>query len=283
MLVSSRRRPVAAYDTDAQARIAAIEAADGQALETATRDAINQLVLAIKAASAWDIAAQLLLQCGPRTLPGMLTPLKGPAPTNGTGSAGPSQFTSGNYNRKTGLGDPSNTAKFLQSNVLSSSVGIYSHALLGHGSIRNTGTACLIGQYSVGAANIIDLFDNVDVPNYAVGRLFRSGSATNAPINYLTVLNSSAATASLIASRTSQSSAALYTDSASATNTQSMPSYSPTRQFYIFAGNDNGNPTAFSQSVLQLTGIFSSGLSAGQAAALRSAAATYVAAIAAAF
>jgi hypothetical protein len=34
---------------------------------------------------------------------------------------------------------------------------------------------------------------------------------------------------------------------------------------------------------LQFTGIFSSSLSAGQAAALRSAAATYVAAIAAAF
>jgi hypothetical protein len=281
-VITVPRRQTTAYDTDAQARIAAFEAADGQSLETATKDAINQLVLAIKAASAWDIAAQLLLPCGPRSLAGALVPLKGPAPTNGTGSAGPSQFTSGNYNRKNGLGDASNTAKFLQSNLLSSSVGIYSHALSAYGNIKNTGTGCLIGQYSASGLNVIDLFDYVDVPSYAVGRMFRSGSSSHIPIYNLIVVNSSAATASVIGSRTSESNASIYTDSASSTNTQTIPVYTPTRQFYIFAVNDNGTPNLFSQSVLQFTGIFSQGLSAGQVAALRSAVATYVAAIAAA-
>ena len=49
------------------------------------------------------------IMAGARTLAGALVPLVGAAPTN-------FNFVSGDYNRKTGLGDPSNTTKYLDSN-----------------------------------------------------------------------------------------------------------------------------------------------------------------------
>lgn len=260
------------YDPDALIYMRAVEAADGQSLEYPVKAAINTYVVTLKADSVWTSAAQLLLPCGPRTLAGALKPLKGTAPTN-------VNFVSGDYNRENGLGKASNSNAYLNSNVNASSVGIYSHALFVYGSLVNSGTSGAIGQYDSGGANIIDMFDWVDVPGYLVGRTFRGGSfaAANCPL-----ITSSTATASLIGSRTSSSSAAIYSDSATVINTTSIVSYSPTRPFYIFGTNNAGALDAASSSVLQATGIFSTGLNATQAAALRSATATYVAAVAAA-
>lgn len=41
------------YDVDAQAYITAVDAADGQALETGVRDAINAFVVGCKADGIW--------------------------------------------------------------------------------------------------------------------------------------------------------------------------------------------------------------------------------------
>ena len=96
-------------DADAVAYIAAVEAADGQALETATRMAINSFVKGCKADGIWPAIKASCILAGARTLAGALTPLVGTAPTN----VGP--FVSGDYNRKTGLvGDGS--TKYLNSN-----------------------------------------------------------------------------------------------------------------------------------------------------------------------
>lgn len=95
-------------DPDAATYIAAVEAADGQALETATRVAIHSFVKGCKADGIWNAIKASCILAGARTLAGALVPLVGTAPTN-------NNFVSGDYNRKTGLvGDGS--TKYLNSN-----------------------------------------------------------------------------------------------------------------------------------------------------------------------
>jgi hypothetical protein len=97
-----------ALDPDAAAYIAAVEAADTQALEPAVRAAINDFVVGCKADGIWAAIKASCILAGARTLTGALVPLVGAAPTN-------FNFASGDYNRKTGLvGDGS--TKRLDSN-----------------------------------------------------------------------------------------------------------------------------------------------------------------------
>jgi hypothetical protein len=84
------------FDTDAAAYIAAVEAADGQALETGVRNAINAFVVGCKADGIWSAIKASCILAGARTLTGALVPLVGTAPTN-------VNFVSGDYNRETGL------------------------------------------------------------------------------------------------------------------------------------------------------------------------------------
>lgn len=91
------------YDDDAIAYISAVEAADGQALEDDVKIAIHEFIVGCKAdpspnpgVSNWDAIKASCLLAGPRTLSGILVPLKGTAPTN-------VNFVSGDYNRITGL------------------------------------------------------------------------------------------------------------------------------------------------------------------------------------
>ena len=109
-------RPGFAYDTDASNYIDAVEAADQAdtpgigAMETSVRYAINDFVLGCKQDGIWTAIKASCILSGARTLAGALVPLAGTAPTN----VGP--FVSGDYNRKTGLGDAANTTKYLNSN-----------------------------------------------------------------------------------------------------------------------------------------------------------------------
>jgi hypothetical protein len=100
--------PPSGYDPDAQAYITAVETADGQALETGVRDAINAFVVGCKSDGIWSAIKASCILAGARTLNGALVPLTGTAPTN-------YNFLSSDYNRKTGLkGDV--TTKYLDSN-----------------------------------------------------------------------------------------------------------------------------------------------------------------------
>ena len=95
-------------DPDALAYIAAVEAADGQALEPAIKRAIDTFVLGCRADGTWNAIKASCILAGARTLSGALVPLAGTAPTN-------FNFVSGDYDRKTGLvGDGS--TKYLNSN-----------------------------------------------------------------------------------------------------------------------------------------------------------------------
>ena len=100
------------YDTDAGDYIQRVEGASGdnQALEPATRQAINNFVIGCKQDGIWNAIKASCILSGARTLNGALQPLVGTAPTNVGGN-----FVSGDYNRKTGLiGDAIN--KGLNSN-----------------------------------------------------------------------------------------------------------------------------------------------------------------------
>jgi len=105
---SGRFVAASSYDTDAQAYITAVETADGQPLETATKNAINEFVVGCKTDANWSAIKASCILAGARTIAGALTPLVGPAPTN-------NNFASGDYNRKTGL-IGNGTSKSLNSN-----------------------------------------------------------------------------------------------------------------------------------------------------------------------
>jgi hypothetical protein len=95
-------------DVDATLYIQAVEAADGQRLESGVATAINAFVLGCKADGIWSAIKASCILAGARTLTGALVPLAGTAPTN-------NNFVSGDYNRETGLvGDGS--TKYLDSN-----------------------------------------------------------------------------------------------------------------------------------------------------------------------
>jgi hypothetical protein len=99
----------AVSDPDAQTYLQAVEVADNQALEQGVQQAVNQFVIGCKADGIWTAIKASCILAGARTLAGALIPLAGTAPTN----VGP--FTSGDYNRKTGLEGDGST-KSLNSN-----------------------------------------------------------------------------------------------------------------------------------------------------------------------
>jgi hypothetical protein len=84
-----------ALDPDAAAYIAAVEAADTQALEPAVRDAINDFVVGCKADGIWAAIKASCILAGARTLAGARVPLVGPLNSGLTGSP--------TYNRKLGV------------------------------------------------------------------------------------------------------------------------------------------------------------------------------------
>ena len=104
-------------DADALAYIAAVEAADGQVLESAVKAAINTFVIGCKADGIWTSIKASCILAGARTLTGCLVPLVGTAPTN-------NNFVSGDYDRKTGLVGNGST-KYLNSSYAASSHSNY--------------------------------------------------------------------------------------------------------------------------------------------------------------
>lgn len=84
------------FDSDALNYLAAVEAADGQALENSVRVAINTFVAGCKTDGIWDAIVASCIMAGARTVAGAIVPLKGNAPTN-------NNFVIGDYSRKLGL------------------------------------------------------------------------------------------------------------------------------------------------------------------------------------
>jgi len=94
------------YDSTAAAYIAAVEAADGQALESSIKTAYNDFIVGCKADGIWTALKASCILAGARTLSGALVPLVGTAPTN-------FNFVSADYNRKLGLKGNGTTKRLL--------------------------------------------------------------------------------------------------------------------------------------------------------------------------
>ena len=86
--------PRATFDPDAAAYLRAVEAADGQALETPVKRAVDDFFKGIKADGTFSAIRSACLLCGARTLVGALVPLVGTAPTNVADG-----FVEGDYTR----------------------------------------------------------------------------------------------------------------------------------------------------------------------------------------
>jgi hypothetical protein len=134
-------------DADADAYIAAVEAADGQALEPGVKFAIKNFVLCCKQDGIWDAIKASCILSGARTLAGALVPLVGTAPTS-------FNFVDANYNRKTGL--VGGSTKYLNSNrnnnadpQNSKHVSVY---------INTVGSLGFIGSGAGGTAGITQLY-----------------------------------------------------------------------------------------------------------------------------
>ena len=99
------------YDADAQAYITAVEAADGQSLETAVKDAYNAFFVGCKSDGIFSALKASCILAGARTVSGALVPLVSTmlSPTQ-NGTAG-----GWSYNRKTGL-TGNGTDNYLNSN-----------------------------------------------------------------------------------------------------------------------------------------------------------------------
>jgi len=157
-------------DPDAQTYIAAVEAADGQALEGDVALAINDFVVGCKLDGIWDAIKASCILAGARTLSGALVPLKGTAPTN-------NNFVSGDYNRETGLKGNGST-KNLNSNRNNNADPQNSHHLSAFVSTANTSTvAALIS--TTGADGASQLFTDTTA---APGQTFFRSRTTNSPL-----------------------------------------------------------------------------------------------------
>ena len=267
------------YDVDALAYITAVETADTAAgasggLELATRIAINSFVKACKANNTWTAIKASCILAGARTLAGALVPLVGTGPTN----VGP--FVSGDYDRKTGLGNPSNTTKYLNSNFLASNLSATNHALLAYGTITgNTGDIILLGRFDGTTGASVIILDEWSA--YINGRSFRSGTTV---VGQFPVSTATTTATCIIGSRTSSTSATLFVDGVSITTTTTSLSLSTAAQpLYVFALNANNVAGGFSRSKIQVYAIFDTGLTSTQAANLRADITTLISAINVAF
>ena len=205
-------------DTDADNYIAAVEAADGQSLESGVKFAIKNFVLTCKDDGIWDAIKASCILAGARTLTGALVPLAGTAPSN-------VNFVSGDYNRKTGLVGNGST-KYLNSNRSNSADPQNSN----HNAAYAT-TIASAGSYinARGAAN-----SDTGTNAMGAGPFFRSRAAT-------AQVYTSTATG-LIATNRSSSSA--YTARfGGSNNTISTVSQAPLAvNLFVFARNTNGTP-----------------------------------------
>lgn len=227
-LINPYRFAAAAYDTDAQTYITAVETADGQALETGVKDAINAFVVGCKADGIWTAIKASCILAGARTLSGALVPLVGTAPTN-------NNFVSGDYNRKTGLVG-NGSSKYLNSNYAMSNTLANNNHLSVEVSTMPTGAGSVTG--STGASNnpVFDIYR--DSNNSAI--YYGSWTASN-------YLGPALANSTLCGvSRSSSTSFAARSNNTSSTITQSVVASPPSSLTpYIFCRNANGSPTLY--------------------------------------
>jgi hypothetical protein len=118
-----KQQPVVQAEADINAYISLVELTDdanGQSggLETGVKDALKAFAVGCASDGIWNAIKASCILAGAKTLQGALVPLVGVAPTNFNFAAGTysgSNYTTGDYDRKTGLLGNGST-KYLNSN-----------------------------------------------------------------------------------------------------------------------------------------------------------------------
>jgi len=224
-----------AYDTDAQAYITAVEAADGQALETGVRDAINAFVVGCKADGIWAAIKASCIMAGARTLAGALVPLVGAAPTN-------NNFVSGDYNRKTGLAGNGST-KYLNSNRADSVSPQNSNHASVYSTTAPTVSGNLIGGGGVTSSAFTQIFSS---STFAIGPRNRDFSSSSFGTSGLLGFGGS--------SRSASANFAIRFSGSNTTVTET--SLAPTASnLFVFARNNNGTAGNFTNARLAFYSI----------------------------
>jgi hypothetical protein len=167
-------------DPDAAVYVAAVEAADGQSLETATKVAIHSFVKGCKADGIWPAIKASCILAGARTLTGALVPLAGTAPTN-------FNFVAGDYNRETGLiGDGStkylNSARADNADPQNSKhLSVYASTTDSHylGELVSNRTALTTNAGNVNIGTRINSTDGTIGPSHVAGLLGGSRISTS--------------------------------------------------------------------------------------------------------
>jgi hypothetical protein len=217
-------------DPDAAVYVAAVEAADGQSLETAIRVAIHSFVKGCKNDGIWPAIKASCILAGARTLAGALIPLAGAAPTN-------NNFVSGDYNRKTGLVGNGST-KYLDSNRANNadpqnnkSIAIYASSLpttavrpmLGLNRSNIEGAASLI-------YNTLTRLHDIESSSYTASTGFIAASRSNSS-NYVARNNNANTTLTQASSTPISRNIVLFAD-----NLQNAPMYSNARLAFYSIG-----------------------------------------------
>ena len=212
-------------DADALAYIAAVEAADGQALESGVRDAINEFVVGCKSDGIWNAIKASCILAGARTLAGALVPLVGTAPTN-------FNFVSGDYNRKTGLVGGAN--KYLNSNRNNNADPQNNK----HLAVYRTGVATgAVGTYIAAqiSSDASRISDNANVAVFAINGTTVSSTFPQSGLGFMATSRSDAANLSYRVSNTTT------TVANASTTTVSL-------DLTVFARNLNGSPGAYTDA-----------------------------------
>lgn len=246
LLISGDLRLAKGYtrpdDADAVAYIAAVETADGQALETATRMAINSFVKGCKADGIWPAIKASCILAGARTLTGALIPLAGNAPTN-------FNFVSGDYNRKTGLvGDGS--TKYLNSNRANNADIQDNHHLTCFLGATAPDTGSFIGSRTTTGFKII-LPASPSISNGVLGRRMGANSA----LTDLEIAGNPTGFHGLSRSASGAYTRRVATANASISATSETTTSSPNYVFALPTAFDNTTPSTFTATRLAFYSI----------------------------
>ena len=237
-------RPRQGGDPDALRYIAAVQAADGQPLESGVRKAINDFVVGCKADGIWSAIKASCILAGARTLAGALTPLAGTAPTN-------FNFVSGDYNRKTGLVGNGST-KYLNSNRSADSDPQNNCHAAVYGSTLTAGVASpsFNAKLWAGSANAGGTTKNLGLFWLNLGPGFTGYFLNLRRDGGNAIFNSSLTSSGFVG--VSRAASASYTARfGGGNNTANVTSQSPTAdKTHVFAGNTGGTAGDFSDSRL---------------------------------
>ena len=227
--------PRATFDADAAAYLRAVEAADGQALETPVKKAVDDFFRGTKADGTFSALKASCILCGARTLAGALVPLAGTAPTN-------NNFVDADYNRETGLKGNGST-KYLDSNRAADADLESNHHISVFAVEGQAANQVAIGSYGIAATSYSLIYSAVSdlMQFYSLGNT--ASFSNRARTNLLGLSRASLESFSVRAGGESSTT--------SLTATGSLESQS----HYVFAANNAGSVTQMSSARLAFYSI----------------------------